>query len=323
MKAPSFWFGKATVLGDIITPLGPIYGLAGKIRRAVTTPYRAKIPVICLGNIVAGGSGKTPTALAIAALLQQKGQRPVFVSRGHGGTERDPLRVDIDHHTAADVGDEPLLLVRAAPTYIGIHRGNAIRMAEHDPLRPTHIILDDGLQNPTFAASTNLLVVDAATGFGNGRLIPAGPLRETLKDALPRLQGIILIGENIDARQDIRYLETLDLPIIRASLRPQDVTIKAPRYLAFCGIGHPEKFYRACRAAGLDLVATRDFADHHPYTENELDQLLNESKNLNATLLTTAKDMSRIPPEYRNIIAVLDVVLSFHDSGKLIMDILH
>lgn len=329
MKTPSFWFGSPTVWSEArslaLGPFGALYRLAGQIRRATTTPYRAAIPVICLGNIVAGGSGKTPSALAIASLLQQNGQRPVFVSRGYGGTERGPLRVDTEHHTAADVGDEPLLLAQRAPTYIGRHRAAVIRLAEQDAT-PTHIILDDGLQNPTFAASTNLLVVDAATGFGNSRLIPAGPLRETLQDALPRVHGIILIGDNIGNRSDIQNLrtrgQTLGLPIIQATFEPQAVTIEAARYMGFSGIGHPQKFYHLCRKAGLNLVATRDFADHHPFTERDLRQLQDEATRLDARLLTTAKDMVKIPAAWRKLIAVLNIDLSFHNQAHRLLDIL-
>ncbi|MBV8548911.1 MAG: tetraacyldisaccharide 4'-kinase [Alphaproteobacteria bacterium] len=313
MNTPAFWFSKPSFLQNVLShalmPIGEVYRLVGILRLTLTIPYRARIPVICLGNIVAGGSGKTPTAIAIAALLQKNGQRPVFVSRGHGGREKGPLRVDPAQHTAADVGDEPLLLARTAPVYIARHRASAIRAAEADALNPTHIILDDGLQNPTFVASTSLLVIDAATGFGNGRLIPAGPLRERYTDVRSRINGVVIIG---DGQPPLP--ETDGLPQYRAALAPQTVTIKAERYLAFAGIGHPDKFYRTCRASGLNIVATQSFADHHPYNRAILEKLLQTAQSLNATLLTTEKDMARIPADLHGQIATLGVHLSFKDD---------
>ena len=199
--------------------------------------------MICVGNLTVGGAGKTPVALALAALLRRAGHQPIFVSRGYGGSAKGPLRVDAGVDRAAKVGDEALLLVQSAPTVVGRDRAAAIRLAEQEG---SCIILDDGLQNPHIAPNCKLLVVDAAAGFGNGYVLPAGPLRESLQQALPRIDAVIMVGEGA-APADFQ-----GKPVFRARLMPQLPRDFLPQrnYFAFAGIGRPEKFYTTAREAG-------------------------------------------------------------------------
>lgn len=309
MKAPGFWYvPQATAAARLLAPLGAIYTGIGRLRRALASPYRAGVPVICIGNVVAGGAGKTPTALALAALLQQLGKKPVFVSRGYGGTQRGPVQVDPRHHGADDVGDEPLLLQRQAPAWIGRDRAAAIRQAEKNA---THIIMDDGLQHPHVQPDISLLVIDAPVGFGNGLVMPAGPLREPLADILPRVTAIVLIGDGA--------IPDCGKPVLHAHLRPV-IPAGFPaqeKFLAFAGIGRPSKFYAAARGAGLTIVATRDFADHHPFGVGELEHLENDARAMGARLLTTDKDFVRLPAFIRPRVLTLPIQLVFDAPGAL------
>ncbi len=311
MKAPAFWYRPFGLCAALLMPFGRVYEMAAEIRRAFARPYRAAIPVICVGNVVAGGAGKTPTALALARLLQQTGAQPVFVTRGYGGMEAGPLRVDPDRHSARDVGDEALLLACAAPCWIGRDRAAAIRAAAP---QATHIILDDGLQNPTIAPSVKLCVIDGATGLGNGAIIPAGPLREDFIEATKRLDAVIVIGALARPLPFARKI-----PVLQAQLTSalSDDFPRDGAFLAFAGIGRPAKFYASCREAGLALAVTKDFPDHHLFTPPELAALAEQAKAQNLRLITTAKDWVRLPDAFRAQVAVLPVTLTFEDEAAL------
>lgn len=314
MKAPSFWYRKKGAKAALLAPLGQMYRTGGLLRRAVIKPYKAKVPVICVGNIVAGGAGKTPTCLALKKLLTKHfpDEKIAFVSRGYGGSEKGPLRVDIGRHTAQQVGDEAILLARAAPCWIGRERAAAIRAAEKEA---TLIIMDDGLQNPKVVADVNLLVIDGAVGLGNKQLIPAGPLRETLNDAFSRIDGIVVIGK------DETYLTAnLGKPVIEARIVPalQPAFLQAPRVLAFAGIGRPQKFYDSCRAAGLAVMQTRDFPDHYVYSAEDLQALLDEAARQDLKLITTTKDYVRLPFSFSSKVGVLYIDLVFEDEAYLL-----
>jgi tetraacyldisaccharide 4'-kinase len=308
MKAPVFWYKPMGEIARVLAPLGQVYRAAGILRRRFASPYQAKVPVICVGNIVAGGSGKTPTALALAQLLREKGHKPVFVTRGYGGKLHGPLRVDIQKHTAREVGDEALLLARVAPVWIGRNRAAAVREAEKFG---TYVILDDGLQNPSVKQDISFLVVDGATGFGNGKLIPAGPLRETLMDALARITAVVLIGE----RDEQNIALQVGKPVLRARLVPNfpEEFPRQEKFLAFAGIGHPEKFFRLCHQSGLTLTNTKAFADHHVFTASEQSSLQKQAYREGARLLTTEKDWMRLPPEFRFEVLFLPINLAFDE----------
>jgi tetraacyldisaccharide 4'-kinase len=311
MKTPLFWYKPRSVVGELLAPLSVFYSAGGRLRRALAKPYKAKIPVICVGNVVAGGSGKTPVALALAALLKEAEQKPVFVTRGYGGRQRGPLLVDPAQHKAGDVGDEALLLARVASTWIGRNRAAAVRAAEG---QGTHIILDDGLQNPHVAPAISLLVIDGMAGFGNNKVIPAGPLREPLDEALTRITAAVVVGED-------QYELGLRLrcPIIRAHLVPvfPDLFPRGNKFLAFAGIGRPKKFFDSCRAAGLKLVKTIPFADHHIFSAAELEALKKDASNRGARLLTTEKDWVRLPDNFRRDVLALPVMLNFEEPGEV------
>lgn len=315
MKAPQFWYRPASLLAQFMAPLGYIYFAGSVVRSLLARRYKASIPMICVGNVVAGGSGKTPTALALAALLQKNGKKPAFVTRGYGGAQKGPLRVDGAHHSSIDVGDEAMLLLRQAPAWIGRNRVKAIREAERFA---SHIILDDGLQNPHIRPDLSLLVIDATAGFGNGRMIPAGPLREPLQQALKRVQAIVAIGDG--------KIESFGKPVFRAHLKP-NIPENFPqdaKFLAFAGIGRPQKFYEVCRGAKLNLVATEDFADHHRFRLGELETLEKKARSLGAKLLTTEKDYVRLPDSFRKRVTTFPVQLVFEDAEaveKLLLSI--
>ena len=314
MKAPLFWYRLAGLEAALLAPFGQIYRTAGRIRRIFATPYRAPIPVVCVGNVVAGGAGKTPTALALAHRLQRTGAKPVFVTRGYGGRERGPLRVDPLRHKAQDVGDEALILASAAECWIGGDRAATLRAAAESS-QATHVIMDDGLQNPNVASTLNLLVIDGASGLGNSHIIPAGPLRESLEDALARVAAVVMIGQ--ESPEVARRL--MNVPVLRARLEPQlpkDFAREKP-CLAFAGIGRPEKFFTSCREAGLTLALTRNFPDHHPFSEPELRKLCDEAARHGLRLITTAKDWVRLPDSYRASITVLPVALVFDDEDAV------
>lgn len=312
MKTPAFWYRPdKRILAGLLSPLGFLYRMGYMVRRACVRPIESRVPVICIGNIVAGGAGKTPTAIAVARHLLLAGARPVFVTRGYGGRMKGPLRVNLGVHTAADVGDEALLLAGIAPCWIGRSRTQAIRFAEKEA---THIVLDDGLQNPAIAPTFSLLVVDGAAGFGNRKLFPSGPLRETLHDAFPRVNGIVMIGED---KHRIGFC--LGKPIFQASLLPRipSTLRERPEVFAFAGIGRPQKFYDSCVQAGLIVVEKRDFPDHHVYTPRERAALEALAAKKRLRLVTTAKDWIRLPEDFRKNVDVVHVDLVFDDLDAL------
>jgi len=306
MKAPVFWHQPIGWQSRLLMPVSWLFRIGGLVRRLLAVPYRAKISVTCVGNIIAGGAGKTPTCIALADLLLQQGAKPVFVTRGYGGNLRNVVRVDPSLHNATDVGDEALLLTKTAPVFIGRDRVRAIKAAEHEA---THIIMDDGLQNPHVKPHHSFLVLDSMAGIGNGLIIPAGPLRENLAEAQKRVDAVILVGQG-DTHDLARHIHK---PLIHAQIHPvpADDFDKTQAYLAFAGIGRPEKFYQTCRDMKLNLAVTEDFPDHHMFSEQELHDLQQKALALNAQLLTTEKDRVRLPPPWQEKIKSLPVKLVF------------
>ena len=313
MRAPSFWYQRSlTPAAILLQPASWLFRLGGFLRRKFAIPYHAAVPVICIGNVVAGGAGKTPTAMALAEKLLGQGHKPVFVTRGYGGNLQGPVRVDLQQHASKDVGDEALLLSAVAPTWVGRDRAAAIRAAEP---HATHIIMDDGLQNPHVAPSYSMLVVDGTSGWGNGQVIPAGPLREPIAAALSRVQAVIVVG----AVADPHLLSSIPSQVIRAEWQadvPADFPLTSPM-LAFAGIGRPQKFFATCHAAGLLVVETLEFADHHPYSDDDLTRLRTRAQQLGARLVTTAKDWVRLPGAWQREVLVLPARLKFADASSL------
>lgn len=314
MRAPDFWADRDSLPAKLLAPLACLYAAAGRLRRMTTIPKRAGIPVICVGNLVAGGAGKTPVALSLATRLKDVRGPAHILTRGYGGSERGPLRVDPARHESSQVGDEALLLAAAAPTWIARDRVAGARAAQESGAKL--LILDDGFQNPTLHKDVALLVVDGAFGFGNGRVIPAGPLREPASDGLSRADALVLIGAD---RAGIAA-QAAGRPLLRARLVPTPESaarIAGRRVLAFAGIGRPEKFFASLRELDCELVAKRPFADHHAYSRAEFEGLLADAARLDALPVTTAKDAARLPADLRRPIVVLDVRLVWDDEGAL------
>ncbi len=306
MKAPAFWTEDGA-LAHLLAPLGVLYTLGGRWRRRAATPWRAPAPVVCIGNLTVGGAGKTPTALAIARRLMVAGRRPVMVSRGYRGRLAGPVRVDPRAHTAADVGDEPLLLAEAAPTIVAKDRLDGVRAALD--LGDT-VVLDDGFQDPRLAHDLAFVVVDGAAGFGNARVLPAGPLREPIEEGLARADAVIVIGEG--------HVAT-DRPVLRARLVPRDdaLRFRGRKVLAFAGIGRPQKFFSTLAELGAEVAAAHGFADHHAYDEDEIARLVEEAARLQAEPVTTRKDWVRLPASARPMIAAVDIDLVFADEDTV------
>jgi tetraacyldisaccharide 4'-kinase len=314
VKAPRFWAKpRPTLLARLLQPSGWAYGRATALRMQ-GQGERAGAPTICVGNFTIGGAGKTPTALALARMLIGDGRRVAFLSRGYGGPDRaEPLLVEADAHTAAMVGDEALLLAKLAPCWVGADRVRSARSAVEAGANV--LILDDGLQNPMLVKDLSFAVVDGESGFGNGLCVPAGPLRAPVSAQLPFVQALIVLGGDDAAASRIAALAPGKL-LIRASLEP-DALAAAPligrEVVAFAGIARPEKFYATLRRVGAQIVATHDFADHHPYTPRELEALIEEAGQRGALLATTEKDLVRLGARQARAVVALPVTLRFEE----------
>ena len=314
MQAPGFW-QRDGVLPRLLAPLADRVAAITAQRLAATAGFNPGCPVVCIGNLTVGGQGKTPTVLAVAARVQAAGRQVFCLTRGYGGALPGPVWVDPAQHTAAEVGDEPLLLAALAPTIMAKDRALGAKAARAAGAQV--IVMDDGFQNPAVRKNLSLIVVDGATGFGNGRVLPAGPLREPIAAGLARAQAVVCVGPD---RVGVEQLLPPGLPLLKASLQPtpEDAARwRGQRLLAFAGIGRPEKFFETLEALGAEMVGTRAFADHRPYRATDLAALRAEAARTGAALVTTAKDWARLPHTDRAGIAVLPVRLVFETPDAL------
>jgi tetraacyldisaccharide 4'-kinase len=292
MQAPSFWWQPGR--GMLLSPLAALYGAAAWLR--LRKPGRSVgVPVICLGNLTVGGAGKTPAALALGRLLLAQHERPFFLSRGYGGRLAGPTLVHRAVHRAIDVGDEPLLLAQLAPTIVARNRVAGARMARAEGA--SVIVMDDGFQNPALHKDFAILVIDGRRGIGNGRVVPAGPLRAPLNAQIALAQALIVVGPPEGAASVVELARKHGVAVFHARLEPDRQTLNAlagRRLLAFAGIADPEKFFATLSAAGLTVAESRRFADHHRYTAAEAQLLTARAQGQNLMLLTTEKDHIRL-----------------------------
>lgn len=308
---PKFWHQPNSWLGCFLEPLSWFYRGGAALHQIFSKPYCADVPVISIGNFVLGGAGKTPVTRAVAQHLQQMGRVPHIISRGYGGVLKGPIQVDPTHHQFHQVGDEPLLLAKTAPTWVSKDRRAAVNLAIK--AGADILLLDDGHQNYSLKKDICFMVVSATQGFGNGRIFPAGPLRQSFQAGLKNTSAIIFIGNNNDPLPE--SLSSIQCPLIRAHIVP--IVPEPCSVLAFTGIGYPEKFRQTLLEAGYEVKVFKSFPDHYPYTEEDLRKLRMRARVERVNLITTEKDAMRIPPNSRDGILVLPIGLEFESDAAL------
>jgi tetraacyldisaccharide 4'-kinase len=322
MREPGFWHRPSSWKSHLLRPLAVLYG-AVAARRLRRSGLDVGIPVFCVGNYHVGGAGKTPTVLALAKLLRELDERPVVLSRGYGGKLRGPVMVDPARHRAAAVGDEPLMMAQDVPVAVSRDRVEGVVLAKSQ--LASVILMDDGFQNPSVAKDCSLIVIDGERGLGNGRVLPAGPLRAPLKPQLARTDGLVVVGDGAAGSEVAAAVSARGGRVFAAHLQPDEESVAAlrgKRLLAFAGIGDPARFFRTLRASGLEVALERAFADHHVFSESDLDALLADARRDQLTLVTTEKDLARLrggaePPAFGSEIAGFAVTLEFADAAGL------
>jgi tetraacyldisaccharide 4'-kinase len=312
MRAPDFWTRKDFVsqaVVTLLTPFGWLYGASVAYRAGHSLTYQAACKVLCVGNLTAGGTGKTPIAIAIAKALIARGAKPVFLTRGYGGGVRGTAFVSADDR-ATHVGDEPLLLATVAPVIVSADRAAGAKLAEENGFDT--IVMDDGLQNFSLHKDMSIVVVDAEDGFGNRRILPAGPLREPVSQGLKRTQAVIVNGAG-----PVPPLPGFAGPVLRTNLAHTGETLAGKRVVAFAGIGRPSKFFDTLRGMGAETIEQRAFGDHHVYTQAEMARMKARARAEDALLVTTEKDYVRLTLAEREGIVPLPVEAVFEDPVAL------
>jgi tetraacyldisaccharide 4'-kinase len=322
MREPDFWYRPPSWKSRLLMPLGAIYGWVAA-QRLQRQGLDAGIPVLCVGNYHVGGAGKTPLVLALTRLLREAGETPVVLSRGYGGRLRGPIKVDPERHVAGDVGDEPLMLARSVAVVVARERVAGVALARSQGA--SVILMDDGFQNPAVAKHAALIVIDGGRGLGNCCVFPAGPLRAPLPPQLARTDALIVVGAGTAASAVAAAVAARGRPVLSAHLKPDAASLAAlggKRVLAFAGIGDPDRFFRTLRASGIDVVRQLGFADHHAFSQSEIEALLAEAKRDALIAVTTEKDLARLRgrggiPGWARDIVPFAVTLEFEDIAPL------
>jgi tetraacyldisaccharide 4'-kinase len=322
MREPAFWYRPSSWISGLLMPLSAVYGWVAS-QRLQNPGFDAGIPVLCVGNYHVGGAGKTPTVLALTKMLRDLGETPVVLSRGYGGQLRGPIKVDPARHKAVDVGDEPLMMALTVAVVVARDRiaGAALARSQGASV----ILMDDGFQNPAIAKDASLIVIDGDRGLGNGRVFPSGPLRAPLPPQLARTDALVVVGDGTAARAVAAAVTAQGKPVLSARLQAGDASVASlggKRVLAFAGIGDPARFFRTLRASGIEVVRERTFADHHPFSQSEIETLIAEAKRDALTVVTTEKDLARLRngeevPGWARDIVPFAVTLQFEDIAQL------
>ena len=322
MREPAFWHRPSSWTSHLLRPLGALYG-AVAARRLQRRGFDACVPVLCVGNYHLGGAGKTPAVLALATILRELGETPVVLSRGYGGRLRGPVMVDPARHGAADVGDEPLMMSTHVPVAVARDRVDGVALARSQ--RASVILMDDGFQNPAIAKDASLIVIDSNRGVGNGEVFPAGPLRAPLSPQLARTDALIVVGEGAAGKAIAAEIAARGGLVLAAHLKPEAealARLAGRRVLAFAGIGDPGRFFRTLRSGGIEVVGERAFADHHPFSPDEIETLIADAKRDALTLVTTEKDLARLRsgaelPDWARDLVPFAITMAFEEPARL------
>jgi tetraacyldisaccharide 4'-kinase len=321
MKAPKFWFNTPDAPGwqaRLLAPVAAVWQAVTARRMARESGATVGVPVICIGNLTAGGTGKTPMVAALMERLAQRGITAHVVSRGYGGSIEGPHLVDPLEDIAAKVGDEPLLLAARGLVWVAKDRLAGARAAVEGGAKM--ILLDDGFQNPALRKDASILMIDADVGFGNGRVIPAGPLREPIAGGLARADVTVVVGDPMARAAALqRWPELSMINQVGAEMQAirTGLPLKGENVVAFAGIGRPEKFFQTLRVEGANLIATHAFPDHHTYRSTIVRRLIGEARRAGAMLITTEKDAVRLPPSLRFEVMMLQVKLEPESWDKI------
>lgn len=310
LKTPKFWVKKNIISFALLLP-SFIYCLGFFVKRFFTKTNKISKPVICIGNLIAGGAGKTPVALAIGKILHELNIEFAYLSRGYMSDQSKFLLLRKDHnYLATAAGDEPLLLAETAPTFLSRNRLLGARQI-NKMTEFKAIVLDDGMQNNSLHIDFLILVIDGKIGFGNNFMIPAGPLREPIQYGLKRADLIIVIG-----KASKKLLEILEnKKIIYANIFAKNLhKFSKQKLIAFCGLAYPQKFFSYLENQSLEVIENISFADHYDYKNNDLEKLCNLAKEKNATLVTTKKDWVKFSPIFQKKISYLDIELEIENK---------
>ena len=313
MNTPDFWHHKNSIISILLIPLSYVWQLGSILNSKNKNKFN--IPVIIIGNVVAGGAGKTPTVISLANKLIHSNIIVHIILKGYKSTAKNSIQVNTKIHTYKDVGDEALICSKIAPTWVGTSRTDSIKMAINNGAGV--VILDDGLQDSSISSDLNILVFNGYQGIGNGRIIPSGPMREHLSKAIAKSDLAVIIDED---KNNLKNLIDKKIPVLNANLKIEDKYLnnfKNKKVMAFCGIGYPEKFYRTLEKIGCKIIQTKSYPDHYAYSKKDIKYLLHESQKIDSLLITTEKDYVKIPEKYKNRIYFFPISIEFNDYKTL------